>query len=73
VNLNGNWQPAKTGVLPAQVNDALSGSMAWNGKVDIDLPYHAGPTYNIELKGDLKNVSSRLPAPLIRQPVRRYR
>lgn len=38
--------------------------MAWNGKVGIDLPYHAGPTYDIELKGDLKNVSSHLPVPL---------
>ncbi|WP_109550990.1 AsmA2 domain-containing protein YhdP [Escherichia coli] len=64
VNLNGNWQPAKTGVLPAAVNEALSGSVAWDGKVGIDLPYHAGATYNVELNGDLKNVSSRLPSPL---------
>ncbi|MBN6044802.1 AsmA2 domain-containing protein YhdP [Citrobacter sp. ku-bf4] len=64
VNLNGNWQPARTGVLPSQVNDALSGSLAWNGKVGIDLPYHSGATYNIELNGDLKNVSSHLPSPL---------
>lgn len=54
MNLNGDWQPTRMGILPAQVNDALSGSMAWNGKVGIDLPYHAGATYNIELKGDLK-------------------
>ena len=64
VNLQGDWQPTRMGILPAQVNDALSGSMAWNGKVGIDLPYHAGPTYDIELKGDLKNVSSHLPVPL---------
>lgn len=64
VNLNGNWQPAKTGVLPAAVNEALSGSVAWDGKVDIVLPYHAGATYNVELNGDLKNVSSHLPSPL---------
>lgn len=38
--------------------------MAWDGKVGIDLPYHAGATYNIELNGDLKNVSSHLPSPL---------
>nr|WP_235719449.1 AsmA2 domain-containing protein YhdP [Escherichia coli] len=62
VNLNGNWQPAKTGVLPEAVNEALSGSVAWDGKVGIDLPYHAGATYNIELNGDLKNVSSHLPS-----------
>ncbi|HGV0805498.1 TPA: AsmA2 domain-containing protein YhdP [Escherichia coli] len=64
VNLNGNWQPAKTGVLPEAVNEALSGSVAWDGKVGIDLPYHAGATYNIELNGDLKNVSSHSPSPL---------
>ncbi|EEY6422210.1 AsmA2 domain-containing protein [Escherichia coli] len=64
VNLNGNWQPAKTGVLPAAVNEALSGSVAWDGKVGIVLPYHAGATYNVELNGDLKNVSSHLPSSL---------
>ncbi|EKP3048108.1 AsmA2 domain-containing protein YhdP [Escherichia coli] len=64
VNLNGNWQPAKTGVLPEAVNEALSGSVAWDGKVGIDLPYHAGATYNVELNGDLKNVSIHLPSPL---------
>ncbi|HAN4398420.1 TPA: AsmA2 domain-containing protein YhdP [Escherichia coli] len=64
VNLNGNWQPAKTGVLPEAVNEALSGSVAWDGKVGIDLPYHAGATYNVELNGDLKNVGSHLPSPL---------
>ncbi|EJO3283254.1 AsmA2 domain-containing protein YhdP [Escherichia coli] len=64
VNLNGNWQPAKTSVLPEAVNEALSGSVAWDGKVGIDLPYHAGATYNVELNGDLKNVSSHLSSPL---------
>ena len=64
VNLNGNWQPAKTGVLPEALNEALSGSMAWDGKVGIELPYQAGATYNVELNGDLKNVSSHLPSPL---------
>ncbi|ENM2753444.1 AsmA2 domain-containing protein YhdP [Escherichia coli] len=64
VNLNGNWQPAKTGVLPEAVNEALSGSVAWDGKVGIDLPYHAGATYNVEMNGDLNNVSSHLLSPL---------
>ncbi|WP_258126067.1 AsmA2 domain-containing protein YhdP [Escherichia coli] len=64
VNLNGNWQPAKTGVLPEAVNEALSGSVAWDGKVGIELPYHAGATYNVELNGDLNNVSSHLHSPL---------
>ncbi|QRG79544.1 AsmA2 domain-containing protein YhdP [Citrobacter sp. R56] len=68
VNLKGNWQPTRMGVLPEQVNGALNGSMAWNGKVGIDLPYHAGATYNIDMTGDLRNVSSHLPAPLNKQP-----
>ncbi|MTH45636.1 AsmA2 domain-containing protein YhdP [Intestinirhabdus alba] len=64
VNLKGDWQPARTGVLPAGLNDAVSGSAAWRGRVGIDLPYHSGLTYRVELDGDLKNVSSRLPSPL---------
>lgn len=64
VNLNGNWQSTRMSILPPQLNDALSGSVAWNDKVGIDLPYHSGATYNIELNGDLRNVSSHLPSPL---------
>ncbi|MCC8285070.1 AsmA2 domain-containing protein YhdP [Escherichia fergusonii] len=64
VNLSGNWQPARTGVLPTQINDALSGSVTWDGKVGIELPYRVGATYDVELSGDMKNVSSHLPSPL---------
>lgn len=64
VNLNGNWQPAKTGVLPAQINEALSGSAAWKGEVGITLPYRGKPSYSVDLNADLKNVSSHLPAPV---------
>ena len=64
IDMNANWQPARTGVLPKQVNDALSGSVAWNGKVGIELPYNAGARYNVDIKGDLKNLASQLPSPL---------
>ena len=64
VNLNGSWQPTKTGLLPQQVNDALSGSVPWQGKVGIDLPYKGSANYKVDIAGDLKNVSSRLPAPV---------
>ncbi len=64
IDMNANWQPARTGVLPKQVNDALSGSVAWNGKVGIELPYNAGAHYNVDIKGDLKNLASKLPSPL---------
>lgn len=64
IDMNANWQPARTGVLPKQVNDALSGSVAWRGKVGIELPYNAGARYNVDIKGDLKDLASRLPSPL---------
>lgn len=64
IDMNANWQPARTGVLPKQVNDALSGSVAWSGKVGIELPYNAGAHYNVDIKGDLKNLASELPSPL---------
>lgn len=64
VNLNGNWQPAKTGLLPQQINDAITGSVPWQGKVGIDLPYKGSTRYKVDIAGDLKNVSSRLPAPV---------
>ncbi|WP_395490068.1 AsmA2 domain-containing protein YhdP [Cedecea davisae] len=64
VNLNGDWQPNKTGVLPKQVNDAIGGSLAWKGDVGITLPYRGSASYKVNLAGDLKNVSSHLPAPV---------
>ncbi|ELY6225440.1 AsmA2 domain-containing protein YhdP [Cronobacter muytjensii] len=64
VNMNGDWQPTRTGLLPKPLNDALSGSIPWNGKVAISLPYHAGVNYQVDITGDLKNVSSHLPEPV---------
>ncbi|MCT4710056.1 AsmA2 domain-containing protein YhdP [Enterobacteriaceae bacterium H11S18] len=64
VNLNGNWQLNKTGVLPEQINKALSGSAAWKSNVGIVLPYEGKPTYSVDLDADLKSVSSHLPAPV---------
>ena len=64
VNLDGNWQPARTGLLPEPVNKALSGSVPWQGKVAITLPYRGSAGYKIDLTGDLKNVSSHLPSPV---------
>ncbi len=64
VNMNGDWQPTHTGLLPKPMNDALSGSIPWNGKVAISLPYHAGVNYQVDITGDLKNVSSHLPEPV---------
>ncbi|MBK4715370.1 MULTISPECIES: AsmA2 domain-containing protein YhdP [Tenebrionibacter/Tenebrionicola group] len=64
VNLNGNWQPAATGLLPPALNRQIKGSVPWKGTVAITLPYHGSATYNVALNGELKNVSSQLPSPL---------
>lgn len=64
VNLNGDWQPGKMGVLPDKINQLLSGSIDWTGKVGISLPYRGDAHYQVSLAGNLKNVSSHLPAPL---------
>lgn len=50
----------KIGVLFVAVNEVLSGSVVWDGKVGIVLFYYVGAMYNVELNGDLKNVSSYL-------------
>lgn len=64
VNMNANWQPARMDVLPKPVAEAIKGPVSWNGKVGIELPYHAGARYKVDITGDLKNLSSSLPAPL---------
>ncbi|MCS3433196.1 AsmA2 domain-containing protein YhdP [Klebsiella sp. BIGb0407] len=64
VNLNGDWQPGKMDVLPDDISQKLSGRMGWTGKVDISLPYRGDAKYQVSLAGNLKNVSSHLPAPL---------
>lgn len=35
-----------------------------DGKVAIELPYHGNASYKVDINGDLKNVSSRLPSPV---------
>ncbi|WP_236275824.1 AsmA2 domain-containing protein YhdP [Enterobacter cloacae] len=67
VNLDGNWQPSRMDVLPKPIQESVDGAAAWKGKVDIELPYHAGTKYKVDLTGDLKNLSSQLPAPLDKQ------
>ncbi|MCD4559412.1 AsmA2 domain-containing protein YhdP [Lelliottia nimipressuralis] len=64
VNMDANWQPARMDVLPKPVAESIDGTVAWNGKVAIDLPYRGSAHYKVDVTGDLKNVSSYLPAPL---------
>ncbi|WP_380179765.1 AsmA2 domain-containing protein YhdP [Kalamiella sp. sgz302252] len=64
VDLNGNWQPGGVDVLPAALRQKLGGSASWQSVVAITLPHGGGANYKISLSGNLKNVSSNLPAPL---------
>lgn len=64
VNLNGNWQPSQIKLLPAQLSKALRGSMAWKGNVGVELPYHAGANWKVNVDSDLGNITSTLPPPL---------
>lgn len=64
VNLEGDWQPAKTGVLPTNIAEAVKGSIPWQSQVNIRLPYAGDALYDVDLSGDLKGVSSHLPSPL---------
>ena len=64
VNMDANWQPARMDVLPKPVAESIDGTVAWNGKVAIDLPYRGSAHYKVDVTGDLKNVSSHLPSPL---------
>lgn len=64
VNMDANWQPSRMDVLPKPIAESIDGSVSWKGKVGIDLPYHADARYAVDIAGDLKNVSSHLPAPL---------
>ncbi|QKN80290.1 AsmA2 domain-containing protein YhdP [Scandinavium goeteborgense] len=64
VNMDANWDLNRTEMLPKQINDAVSGSVPWQGNVAIELPYKGNASYKVDIAGDLKNVSSRLPAPV---------
>ena len=64
IRLDGDWQPAKLSQVPAQIASQLSGHLPWQGDVNITLPHQGGARYDVDIKGDAKEVSSRLPSPL---------
>ncbi len=64
VKLLSDWQLAKLDMLPEAITKQLSGSLPWQGNVDITLPHQGGASYKVTLKGEAKTVSSHLPAPL---------
>jgi uncharacterized protein YhdP len=72
VNLDGNWQPARMDVLPKPIG-VVEGAVAWQGKVAIDLPYHAGAQYKVDITGDLKNLRASCLRRWINRPDSRCR
>lgn len=64
VKLLGDWALNQLKELPKAITSKLEGSVPWQGDVAITLPHKGGATYDVNLQGSLKSVSSRLPAPL---------
>lgn len=64
VALKGDWLPGAITQVPEAVRKQLSGHLPWQGNVLVTLPHKGSASYQVNLDGDLKNVSSRLPAPL---------
>ncbi|CCG85658.1 AsmA2 domain-containing protein YhdP [Erwinia piriflorinigrans] len=68
VDLNADWQPGKMKPLPPAVRQQLSGKLPWQGKVQIALPHQGGANYQVDIDGNLNDVSSHLPSPLDKAP-----
>ena len=64
VGLQGNWDVNRLPGIPDPFRKPLSGQAAWQSNIAVMLPLKGKPTYNIDVTGDLKNVSSHLPPPL---------
>ncbi|WP_394515192.1 AsmA2 domain-containing protein YhdP [Pantoea sp. SGAir0215] len=64
VKLQADWQLAKINDIPRQISSQLAGHLPWQGEVNVTLPHKGGAHYAVQLKGDGKEVSSRLPPPL---------
>lgn len=64
IDLKGDWQPGEMDVVPAKLREQLNGNASWKSNVLINLPHGGGANYQVALEGELKNVSSHLPAPL---------
>ncbi|KAA8999221.1 AsmA2 domain-containing protein [Affinibrenneria salicis] len=64
VELAGDWSPARLPGLPKAAAAQLSGSVPWKSQVAINLPHKGSPSYEVDLRADLKKVSSHLLLPL---------
>jgi len=64
VDLKADWQPGTMTAVPEAVRKKLGGHLPWQSNVLVTLPHTGGARYQINIDGDLKNVSSHLPSPL---------
>ena len=64
VDLNADWQPGSISQIPDAARKKVSGNVPWRSNVLITLPHGGGANYQVNVEGDLKNVSSHLPSPL---------
>jgi len=64
VNLQADWQPGQMDVVPVVAREQLAGHLPWQGKAQISLLQGGGANYQVNINGNLKNVSSHLPPPL---------
>ncbi len=64
VGLRGDWALNRLSTIPPPLASALGGQASWQSDIAIALPLAGNTTYQVEVKSDLKNVSSHLPEPL---------
>ncbi|AWH88424.1 AsmA2 domain-containing protein YhdP [Limnobaculum parvum] len=64
VGITGNWSVANLPWLPKEIASEVAGNASWKSDVAITLPPKGSAKYDVLFTGDLKGVSSRLPAPL---------
>ncbi|WP_225639394.1 YhdP family protein [Candidatus Profftia sp. (ex Adelges kitamiensis)] len=63
IQLQGNWQTAKSLCIPPVLAKYISGSASWNTKIILKLQHKKNLSYNIKVNADLRNIKSQLPAP----------
>lgn len=64
VNMEGNWALNRLTGIPNDISRQVSGQIPWSSDIAVTLPFNGKTHYQVDVKGDLKNVSSHLPSPL---------
>ncbi|TKI06879.1 AsmA2 domain-containing protein YhdP [Martelella alba] len=67
VGMQGNWAVDRLPGIPAPFVKPLNGQAAWQSAIAVTVPAKGKTSYKIDLTGDLREVSSHLPAPLDKQ------